>query len=391
MSETKGQTRDGPGKARLPGLRLRGRVWWIRYYRDGRRYEESSKSRKEAAAVRLLRLRLGAIEQGIAVTPIVGRLRFDDAVADVETDYTTNKRKSAEHIKRRIDLSLTPFFGGRRMSTITTADVRAYIAKRQEAGAANATINRELAILKRAFTLAVQGQRLITKPFIPMLREDNTRRGFFEREQFEAVRKHLPPSLGWLLTVAYYTGWRVKSELLPLEWRQVDTKEKTIRLDPGTTKNREGRLFVYAGIAELEATFAALAAERDRLRALKVLSPRVFLRVTVNQHRGTERVGPIKSYRRTWIAACQAAGCPGRIPHDLRRTAVRNLERAGVPRSTAMAMVGHKTEAIYRRYAIVSESDLRAAAARLQADRDKTGTIGGQAGTSGNLPQRVSA
>ncbi|MBI3028908.1 MAG: tyrosine-type recombinase/integrase [Candidatus Rokubacteria bacterium] len=65
------------------------------------------------------------------------------------------------------------------------------------------------------------------------------------------------------------------------------------------------------------------------------------------------------SFRRAWKSACKKAGVPGRIPHDFRRTAVRNLERAGVPRSVAMRMVGHKTEAMYRRYAIVDETMLR--------------------------------
>jgi integrase len=76
---------------------------------------------------------------------------------------------------------------------------------------------------------------------------------------------------------------------------------------------------------------------------------------------------PIKYFRRAWLTACTAAGVPHRIPHDFRRTAVRNLERAGVTRSAAMKMVGHKTEAIYRRYAIADESMLREGAAKPEA------------------------
>ena len=74
---------------------------------------------------------------------------------------------------------------------------------------------------------------------------------------------------------------------------------------------------------------------------------------------------PIRDFRTAWKTACPNAGLPGRIPHDFRRTAVRNLERAGVSRSVAMKMTGHKTEAVYRRYAIVSEQDLREAAVKL--------------------------
>jgi len=78
----------------------------------------------------------------------------------------------------------------------------------------------------------------------------------------------------------------------------------------------------------------------------------------------------IKSFRRAWVTACRKAGIPERLPHDFRRTAVRNLERAGVPRSTAMKMVGHRTESIYRRYAIVDEAMLKEGAVKLQILHD---------------------
>ena len=93
---------------------------------------------------------------------------------------------------------------------------------------------------------------------------------------------------------------------------------------------------------------------------------------------------PIKSFRKSWTTACEAAGCPGRIPHDFRRTAVRNLERAGVPRSAAMRMVGHKTEAIYRRYAIVSDADLHEASAKLA--RLDAGQSSGQSAQKSSAP-----
>lgn len=108
-------------------------------------------------------------------------------------------------------------------------------------------MNRELAALKRAGSLAARAtpSKLHVRPFIiPMLAEDNTREGFFEREQFEAVRRHLPEALRPFVTVAYITGWRVPSELLPLMWSRVDFKAGTLRLDAGTTQNKDGRMFV---------------------------------------------------------------------------------------------------------------------------------------------------
>ena len=133
-----------------------------------------------------------------------------------------------------------------------------------------------------------------------------------------------------------------------------------VRLDPGTTKNLEGRVFVMT--TELCTMLEAQrAVTQEKQKETGSVIPWVF-------HR-SKRGRPLKSFRKAWQQACEAAGVPGRILHDLRRTAVRNLERAGVPRSVAMKMVGHKTESVYRRYAIVDEAMLRATAAKLAAAR----------------------
>jgi integrase len=79
----------------------------------------------------------------------------------------------------------------------------------------------------------------------------------------------------------------------------------------------------------------------------------------------------IKTLRGAWKSACTAAKVGSKIPHDFRRTAVRNLERAGVPRSVAMKLTGHKTESVYRRYAIVSEADLSEGLKKLAAFHER--------------------
>jgi len=112
-------------------LKRRGQIWWVRYYRDGRRFEESSRSAKEGDALRLLRVREGDIAKGLPVSPKIGRLRFDEAVQDLVNDYTTNKKRSLKALSIRVEKHLMPFFAGRRMASITTSDVRAYIARRQ--------------------------------------------------------------------------------------------------------------------------------------------------------------------------------------------------------------------------------------------------------------------
>ena len=153
----------------------------------------------------------------------------------------------------------------------------------------------------------------------------------------------------------YLTGWRLASEVMPLEWRQVDWEGRTVRLNPGTTKSGEGRTFPFT--AAIDALLTVQKADHDRLKKTNRIVPLVF--------HGNGKA--IKHVRTAWESACTAAGVPGRLLHDMRRSAVRNLERNGVSRSAAMAMamVGHKTEAIYRRYAIVGSGALRDAAAKI--------------------------
>ncbi len=249
----------------------------------------------------------------------------------------------------------------------------AYISHRQQQGIVNkkgertsdvrnAEINRELQILKRMFNLAVKDGRLGMRPHIPMLRgtaSGRVLRGGAVRGRTSASA----PGAQLVVTFAYITGWRIASEVLPLEWRNVDFTSGEVRLDVGSTKNGEGRMFVMtAGLRTL------LEAQRDRATTVEAQGPHLPLRVLPDGCQGPRRAEGAEAHQGLHEGVdgrVSAAGCPGRIPHDFRRTAVRNMVRAGIPRSVAMRMVGHKTEAIYRRYRIVDEQDLRDAAVRL--------------------------
>jgi integrase len=290
------------------------------------------------------------------------------------------------------------------MASISTPDIRGYIAHRQTAtevvkkastisrkdgttitvpeqrrsttGTSNAEINRELTILKRMFTLSMQAGKLLHRPHIPMLEERNTRKGFFEPEMLCGVLAHLPESLRPVIEFAYITGWRIPSEVLTLEWRQVDFKAGEIRLDPETTKNREGRVFPMTD--DLRELLEVRHTEYLRLKLKGQIVPWVFFRMVATKRGGPEEPRPIRAFIKAWAAACRAAGCPGRIPHDLRRTAVRNVVRRGVSERVAMQLAGHKTRSVFDRYNIVSSGDLRTAAAQLHG---LTGTKKGQSGT----------
>ena len=345
--------------------RQRGRCnWMIKYYRDGRPIVESARTDDKTEAKKLLRQRESAVDHGLPLTSRITRFRFEEAADDLLKEYEANGRRSLKDLRSRLKLHLKPAFDGRRMSAITTSDIRLFTTNRQEAGASNAEINRELAALKRMFILAIQGGKLLHRPYIPMLEEHNVRTGFFEREQFEAVRKHLPDDLKGVATFAYYTGWRVPSEVLTLQWRQIDFAAGVARLDPHSTKNDEGRIFPFAEIPELAVMLKTLKTDAEKQkRASGRIEPWLFHRdgKPFVAEDGTQRV----EFRAAWKAACTAAGCPGRIPHDFRRTAVRNLVRAGVSERVAMQLTGHKTRSVFDRYDIVNEADLRTATLRL--------------------------
>ena len=105
---------------------------------------------------------------------------------------------------------------------------------------------------------------------------------------------------------------------------------------------------------------AILEGQRDRVREIEKTTGQIIPWVFIHQD-GTR----ICDFRGAWAKACRSAGVPSRLVHDFRRTAVRNLERAGVPRSAAMKLTGHKTEAVYRRYAITDSAMLQEAAIKL--------------------------
>lgn len=327
----------------------RGNVWWIKYYQHGKPIRESSKSTKQSDATKLLKQRLGEIGQGRLVGPSVERVTLEDMLRMLNDDYEANARRSKNRVQGSLN-HLRDFFGGARAIEITTDRISAYIRYRlqEDPKPAPATVKLELSALKRAFNLAVRAQKLAMRPYIPNIDVRNTRTGFFEASELREVLKHLTETVRPVVRFGYLTGWRI-NEILTLTWRQVDLKAGVVRLEPGMTKNKEGRTFPISALPALNELLKDQRSRTDQAEESRGKTvPWVF-------HRNGKR---ITSIRHQWKKACAAAGVPGRYFHDLRRTAVRNLERAGVPRSVAMKLTGHLTESVYRRYAIVNESDL---------------------------------
>lgn len=334
----------------------RRRTRWFKWTDvHGKVRYRSSGSRDRTVAENLLRDELKRKADGLAASPDPLRYLVDDLLGALQNRYQVEGRRSLERLQDSIT-HLLRMFRGVPAAQVRGNDVLRYATLRMEEGAAAATVNRELAALRAAYRLGLDNDVIVTMPRIRLLPENNARKGFADAGQVEAICRYLQPAVADAVRFMFITGWRSRSEVLRLTWGQVDLSGGFVRLEPGTTKNNEGRNFPL--IAELRRLLERRQEHTRRCeRAQGRIIPEVF-----------HRYGrPIRSMRRAWMTACRKAGSAGLLLHDLRRSAVRNLERAGVSRSVAMKLTGHKTENVYRRYAIVAESDLRGAGAKLAA------------------------
>jgi hypothetical protein len=290
---------EPPGKtyaeARADGTLRESPTWWVKYYDHGRAVRESTEATKDTEARRFLNERVGRVATSQPILPRVDRVTYDEAATDLRRHYETTESRDVEEADWRL-AHLKPFFSGFRLATIGPVEATRYAAKRQAEGAANGTINRELAILGRMLRLAYEHDKLRRLPVLKKLKEAGARQGFFEAEQYQAVRRHLAPDLQVITDVAYTYGWRMQSEVLTFERRQLDLKTGTLRLDPGTTKNDEGRI-VYLTPALAE----ALAAQVERVekpgRKLGRVIPCLFPHL-----RGAHRGERIRDFRKAWRA-----------------------------------------------------------------------------------------
>jgi integrase len=396
----------------MGSLFKRGNVWWIKYSNSGKPIRESSKSKTKMVAKKLLERRESEITQGKMPGVLFEKVTFDELADEFIIDYQINERKSLDRAQLSVG-HLRKEFGGVKVPDITTPRIQRYISDRMkwtcktcnrkfqfsgeqrcpkcgeakvQKGAAAATINRELAALRRLLNLGARQTppKVDRVPYIPMLKENNIRKGFFEHGQFLALRNSLPEYLKPFVTFGYKIGWR-DTEIASLTWgRNVDLDNGIVTLIVGETKNEDART-VYLD-DELK---TLLHDQRERQKRSNMISPYVF-----SNKSGT---GPIVNFRRAWNQACREMGLgygyrisleyvqnwqeklpQGPIFHDFRRTAVRNMIRSGIPERVAMMISGHKTRSVFDRYNIVNDADLKLAAERQQTYfESQVGTVSG--------------
>jgi integrase len=344
---------------------VNSRFWWLRIGFQGRIICESTKTADKRAALDILkhkRQELEAARGGFINLPGVEakRVTVGQLLDDLLKDYEVRERRSIQpaqsHLKHvRQELGLI------RATDLKPKHLTEYQVTRRHAGAAGGTINRELALLRRALRTFLLEQRLPVPRVEPF--PENVREGFFTRAEVAALAKHLPEDLRDFLWFGFLTGWR-KGEIASLRWADVDEEAKTVRLSWRKSKNSQARTMALEG--ELAAIIKRQSVARAERIVAGVDSPFVFVRSTGRVQNTRARGKPVDDITGVWRTACKAAGLEGRIFHDLRRSAARNMDRAGVSRHVAMQITGHKTESMYRRYNIVTESDIRAALAKTQ-------------------------
>lgn len=296
--------------------------------------------------------------------PEVRQVRVAELLDRLEKDYQLRGVKSLAQVRAHL-VPVREAFGHMKAIEVTEDDLDRYIADRLEgrlktetarkAAAKPATVNRETQLLGQALRPFLERHRFPV-PKIRRLPEKNVREGFFERAEFEAVVAYLPENLKDFARWGYLTGWR-RGEIASLRWKDVDREGRTIALSWRASKNRRPRRIALAGeLWEIiERRWAARGVEGTQDAPARI-SDLVF-------HRGGR---PIGDFRKAWASACKAAGLAGRLFHDLRRTAIRNMVRARVDEKVAREISGHKTPAVFDRYNITDDEDIREAVLKTQ-------------------------
>jgi len=326
---------------------LRGSTYWIAYYNRGGEVRESAKTDDPKKAERFLKHRVrevgaDAIGAKRFLGPQAERITVNELLDALEADLRLRGKLS---VKTQSNIKpLRSAFGEVRANQVTTDGITRYVEKMLDEGYKPASVNRRTQLLGQAFKLALRQQRLSQVPYITRLSEvGNTRTGFFERADFLRVVENLPEHLRDYCRFAFITGWR-RGSLAGLPWSDVNPTNVTL---PGViSKTRKPES------VPLEGEIEAIIERRKAARVLKSDSGQVTLARYVFHNEGAQ----IGDFRKSWASACRMAGVSDRLFHDFRRTAARNLILSGVPESVAMQITGHKTNAMFKRYAIVSEA-----------------------------------
>ena len=359
-------------------------IFSYQIYVNGHRERGSTGCRTKREADAFVRRKLAEYSVGLS-SPESEKVTVKELVEDVLLRNKNNGNRSVADDESRWENHLKPFFGHLRASQVSSDLIDRYIGQRKlektHSGTPpqNATLNRELALLKSAFNHGTEQTppKVRFVPHFNMLQENNVRTGFLSDESYIRLSKECAIEGAWLVGIfetAYAYSWR-NDELLGLRVRQLDFLARII--DLGKTKNGDQRMLPMT-----EHVFQVLV----RCASGKKSDDLVFTH---------DDGGQVKDFRGAWWNACIRAGlghfecreCKQTVSegrkctscdskkkakyvglrfHDLRRTGVRNMSRKGVPEKVGMLISGHRTDSVYRRYNIVDMEVLKSATAKIE-------------------------
>jgi integrase len=405
----------------MASLYKRGEKYWIKMHRPNQRTKPDripTGTGDLAMAKAMLESMVGDKAKNLPVNPKAYTIEFWQLAEAVLEDYENEGYTSLPHAKGRFMNHICPALGHMIAMNMTEGDLRRYRTQRRHEGAKPATIRHELELIKRAFTLGQREHRIVG-PYVELPEVQNARKGFFEKETFTRVYNAIEPVYRPFLYFAYVTGWRT-GEIKDLRRRHLDFTNKVIRLDPGTTKNGDARVFpMIEGLDEmLAAQVARPGFPEDYVFTYQKLYKSGKGKSAAVRARAGSPIGqpkPIGDFGKAFAMACYKAGLPcdvepweytdrwgnvhsgervmraHNVPHDFRRSAVMNLTRMQVPEKVSMDLCGHRTREVFDRYRIVTQNDIDVAAAKMAAAYknliagDSAGTI---AGTISRLPRK---
>jgi len=355
--------------------------WWIKIHRPGQGHGENDRiptgTEDRATAKAMLAKMEGEIANGVPVNPKAHTILFAHLCELVLENYENKGFKTLVHARGRFLNHIVPYFRTVLATGITSGMIDSYMTHRRKQHAKPATIRRELELIKRAFKLGWKTYR-IAGPEIELPAVNNARKGFFEQSEVDAILAAIENRDYYdFIYCLYVTGWRT-GEVRNLRRRHVSFTDDCIRLDPGTTKNGDGRVFPLCdGLREIF---------KRRLEKPGFGDEYVF----TYELRGKRR--PIGDIQKAFNTACYKAGIPcitepwsyvepksgktfsgvrvikcSRLLHDFRRSAVKNLTNMGTPEKVSMDLTGHRTRAVFDRYRIVSKTDLDIAREKMNA------------------------
>jgi integrase len=306
-------------------VRKLGKYYQIDYYVGGKRVREvlkgvTKKQDAEEIERERLRTRFGPIQFK----------KFKDLAEWFLSHPDKQGKKTLDKDCERFKKHLLPYFGDAKPHDINSSMVDDYKVKRQRQFAANATINRELALLRSIFRFALDKEKISRIPPVRLLPEDNVRQRFINEEEFQRILKFLPPDVSQPIVIAYHTAMRI-GEILSLRWKNVDFKRRLLVFETEKSNGKQRAVALHPQVIELLGSM-----------------PRGFGDTPVFNLN-------IHQVEKAWQRACKKAKVKDAWIHDLRRTRATIWHKEeGLPQDLIMSMSGHKTDSMFRRYQIVS-------------------------------------